>query len=217
MKSKSVPEITVAVVEDNADLCVSLQGIINKAEGMRCLAVFTTAEKALADLPTLKPDVVIMDINLPGMSGVDCVRQLVDVLPKTLVVMLTIHSNIDAVFQSLQAGACGYLHKPVKGAELIEAIREVVDGGSPMTMGIARQVVKAFKVMPRPGGQADKLSELTERERDVLRLLAEGALYKEIAEQIGVSFHTVHNHIRHIYVKLHVRSRTEAINKFLSN
>jgi DNA-binding NarL/FixJ family response regulator len=217
MKSKSVPEITVAVVEDNADLCVSLQGIINKTEGMRCLAVFTTAEKALADLPKLKPDVVIMDINLPGMSGVDCVRQLVDVLPKTLVMMLTIHSNIDAVFQSLQAGACGYLHKPVKAAELIEAIREVVDGGSPMTMGIARQVVKAFKVMPRPGVHVDKLSELTERERDVLRLLAEGALYKEIAEQIGVSFHTVHNHIRHIYQKLHVRCRTEAINKFRSN
>jgi DNA-binding NarL/FixJ family response regulator len=217
MKSKTVPEITVAVVEDNADLCASLQGIINKADGLRCVAVCTTAEKALADFPKLKPDVVIMDINLPGMSGVHCVRQLIEVLPKTLVVMLTIHSNIDAVFQSLQAGACGYLHKPVKAAELIEAIREVVNGGSPMTMGIARQVVKAFKVIPRPGLQSGELSELTERERDVLRLLAEGALYKEIADQIGVSFHTVHNHIRHIYEKLHVRSRTQAINKFLAN
>jgi len=163
------------------------------------------------------PDVVLSDINLPGMSGVECIRQLVERLPKTLVVMLTIHSNISAIFESLQAGACGYLHKPVTAAELIAAVRDVVDGGSPMTAGIARQVVKAFKVMPRRDAQDGELSELTEREREVLRLLSEGALYKEIADEMGVSWHTVHNHIRHIYEKLHVRSRAQAVNKFLAH
>jgi DNA-binding NarL/FixJ family response regulator len=217
MSSKSRSEIKVAVVEDNAQLSRNIQEILDGEGDMRCVKTCTSGEEALAVLPALNPQVVLLDINLPGMSGVECIPKLLELLPKTLVVMLTIHSNIDAVFQSLQAGACGYLHKPVKAGELIEAIREVVNGGSPMTMGIARQVVKAFKELPRPDVQSGEVSELTERERDVLRLLAEGALYKEIAEQIGVSFHTVHNHIRHIYVKLHVRSRTEAINKLLSN
>jgi DNA-binding NarL/FixJ family response regulator len=216
MKTISKPEIRIAVTEDNGELCASLREIIDAADGMQCVATCPTGEKALSVLPALMPDVVLMDINLPGMSGVECVHQLMERLPKTLVVMLTIHSNIDAIFQSLQAGACGYLHKPVTATELIAAVHEVVEGGSPMTAGIARQVVKAFKVIPRPSIHSEVLSDLTEREREVLRLLAEGALYKEIAEQMEVSWHTVHNHIRHIYEKLHVRSRAQAVNKFLT-
>jgi DNA-binding NarL/FixJ family response regulator len=217
MGSKSRSEIRVAVVEDNAQLSRNIQEILDAEGDMRCVKTCTSGEEALAVLPALNPQVVLLDINLPGMSGVETIPKLLELLPKTLVIMVTIQSNMTAVFESLQAGACGYLHKPVKADELIASIRDVVDGGSPMTPGIARQVVKAFKVIPRPDVKSGELAELTEREQDVLRLLAEGALYKEIAEQIGVSFHTVHNHIRHIYVKLHVRSRTEAINKLLSN
>ena len=154
-----------------------------------------------------------MDINLPGMNGVACVRELIERRPQTLVVMLTIHSNIDAVFQSLQAGACGYLHKPIHATELVAAVREVAAGGSPMTAGIARQVVKSFKTRPANERLAEPLPDLTAREREVLGLLAEGRLYKEIAEQMAVSWHTVHHHIRHIYEKLHVRSRAQAVAK----
>ncbi len=209
--------VTVAVVEDNAELCASLRGILDSTEGMGCAAVCTTGEEALAKLPALRPDVVLMDINLPGMSGVDCVRKLVEVLPKTLIVMLTIRSNIDAVFSSLQAGACGYLHKPVHAQDVIDSIREVVAGGSPMSAAIARKVVQSFKTqaVARPVSGVDHL--LTERERTVLEYLAEGYIYKEIAEEMKVSWHTVHNHIRHIYEKLQVRSRAEAVARFRGN
>jgi DNA-binding NarL/FixJ family response regulator len=216
MSIKNKKIITVAVIEDNADLSSSVREIIDGAEGMRCVATFTSGEKALAKLPALTPNVVLMDINLPGMTGLECVGRLVEVLPKVLVIMVTIHSNLDAIFQSMQAGAVGYLHKPVRAAELIAAIRDVVDGGSPMTAGIARQVVKAFKVMPKLEASSGAILDLTDREHEVLRLLSEGALYKEIAESMGVSWHTVHNHIRHIYEKLHVRSRAQAVNKFLN-
>jgi DNA-binding NarL/FixJ family response regulator len=217
MSSKSKAEITVAVVEDNAELSRSIREILDGAGGIRCVATCTSGEKALAVLPALKPMVVLMDINLPGMTGVECLQKLLELLPKTLVVMVTIHSNIDAIFESLQAGACGYLHKPVKDDELIAAIRDVAEGGSPMSALIARQVVKAFKVIPRPSNvQSGELAELTEREHAVLRQLSEGALYKEIAEQMNVSWHTIHTHIRHIYEKLHVRSRGQAVNKYLA-
>ena len=172
-------------------------------------------KEALSVLPALKPTVVFMDINLPGgMDGVECVRQLVGLLPQTLVIMLTIQSNIQAIFQSLQAGACGYLHKPANVTEVIAAVHEVVAGGSPMTADIARQVVQAFKTFQNPGLQKKILPELSLREHEALRLLSEGYLYKEIAEQMEVSWHTVHTHIRRIYKKLQVRSRTQAIAKF---
>jgi DNA-binding NarL/FixJ family response regulator len=216
MSSKSKSEIKVAVVEDNAQLSRNIQEILDGADGMRCVATCTSAEQALAVLPALNPTVVLLDINLPGMSGVECIQKLLELLPKALVVMVTIQSNITAIFQSMQAGAVGYLHKPVDADELIAAIHEVVDGGSPMTMGIARQVVKAFKTIPCADPQAGELADLSPREHDILRMLAEGGLYKEIAEELGVSWHTVHNHIRRIYKKLHVRSRSQAINKFLT-
>jgi len=214
---KSEKPVTVAVVEDNAELCASLRGILDSTDSMRCAAVCASGEEAVASLPSVKPDVILMDINLPGMSGVECVRLLVEVLPKTLIVMLTIRSNIDAVFSSLQAGACGYLHKPVHAQDVIESVREVVAGGSPMSAAIARKVVQSFKSKPaaRPAGEIDQL--LTERERTVLEYLAEGYIYKEIAEEMKVSWHTVHNHIRHIYEKLQVRSRAQAVAKFRGN
>ena len=205
MNNSESTAITIAVVEDNKDLRNSIREILDGAEGVRCVAACATGEEALSVLPALHPAVVFMDINLPGMNGVQCVSQLIELLPQSLVVMLTIQSNINAVFESLQAGACGYLHKPVHA--------DAIAGGSPMTAGIARQVVQSFKAAPAVGSTTESLPELTEREREVLRLLTEGYLYKEIAEKMGLSWHTVHNHIRHIYEKLHVRSRAQAVAK----
>jgi len=217
-----LPEtITVAVVEDNGALRQSLQEILDAKEGMKCVGVFSNGEEALRQLPQLEPAVVLMDINLPEMTGVDCVRQLVKRMPQVLVIMVTIQSNIDAVFASLQAGACGYLHKPVYAKELLKSVRDVVAGGSPMSAGIARKVVQAFKTFPLvPTETVVKQHRdeqpLTDREHSVLDLLAQGYSYKEISDKIGVSWHTVHNHIRHIYEKLQVQSRGQAVAKFRS-
>lgn len=204
--------VAVAVVEDNVELLASMREILDTTPGMRCVAACTCAEQALDVLSQTQPDVVFMDINLPGMNGVDCVRRLVTTLPRVLVVMLTIRSNIDAVFASLQAGACGYLHKPVHADDLVASVREVMGGGSPMSATIARMVVQSFKNLPAPAASSPDLP-LTDRERAVLEYLAQGYLYKEIADIMKVSWHTVHNHIRHIYEKLHVRSRSQAVAK----
>jgi len=211
---KTRKTVTVAVVEDNADLCASVRGILDSTDGMICVATCTTGEEALGQLPALKPDVVFMDINLPGMSGVECVRQLVALLPQSLIVMLTIRSNIDAVFASLQAGACGYLHKPVHADDVVASVREVASGGSPMSAAIARKVVQSFQSQPAAAPAGETALPLTEREFTVLEYLAKGYIYKEIAEEMKVSWHTVHNHIRHIYEKLQVRSRSQAVAKF---
>lgn len=215
MNTKQKSAVKVAVVEDNDNLRDFLREILDGADGLKCVATCATGKEALSVLPVLAPAVVFMDINLPGgMDGVECVRQLIGLLPQTLVIMLTIQSNIQAIFQSLQAGACGYLHKPVQATEVIEAVREVVAGGSPMTADIARQVVQAFKTFQSQELQKDSLSDLTDREHEALRLLSEGYLYKEIADQMDVSWHTIHTHIRHIYEKLQVRSRKQAIAKY---
>lgn len=211
---KPLKTVTVAIVEDNADLCASVRGIIDATDGMSCIAVCTTGEEAIAQLPQLKPDVVFMDINLPGISGVECVRQMAELLPKTLTLMLTIRSNIDAVFASLQAGACGYLHKPVHAEDVVASVREVVAGGSPMSAAIARKVVQSFRTRPASGPSGPAALPLTDRERTVLEYLSQGFLYKEIADEMKVSWHTVHNHIRHIYEKLQVRSRSQAVARF---
>ena len=213
MTPKEPSIIRVAVVEDNADLRHSIREILAGTDGLCCVAACASGEEAIATLPALRPAVVFMDINLPGMNGVECVSQLIVHLPQALVVMLTIQSNINAVFQSLQAGACGYLHKPVHADEIVAAVRDVVAGGSPMTAGIARQVVQSFKSAPPAGTVTEELPRLTDRECEVLRLLTEGCLYKEIAERMGLSWHTVHSHIRRIYEKLQVRSRSQAIAK----
>ncbi|MGD9418695.1 MAG: response regulator transcription factor [Verrucomicrobiota bacterium JB025] len=206
-------DIAVALVEDQPGLRDSLTEILAGSDGLRCVGAFANAEDALARLPDLKPAVVFMDINLPGMDGVACVRKLMGKMPATLVVMLTIYDNTDAIFSSLEAGAIGYLHKPVRGRELVKAVHDAVNGGSPMSARIARLVVQKFnKPQPVQAPETDEY-HLTAREREVLDLLVQGFLYKEIADQLQISGHTVHFHIRHIYSKLQVRSRAQAVAK----
>ena len=214
--------ITISIVEDNDKLRGTLAKVIGRAEGFRFLSDYPSAEDALADLPRVKPEVVLMDINLPGMNGVECVRKLKPLLPQTQVVMLTVYEDTENIFNALAAGASGYLLKRTPIKELIEAIREVYRGGSPMTTNIARLVVQSFqKPVPAPAHPAGAsasggdISELSEREQQVLDLLAQGLLYKEIADKLNIGYETVHTYIRRIYEKLQVRTRTEAVAKFL--
>ena len=209
------PGIRVALVEDQPGLRESLKEALSHAEGITCVAACANGEEALASLPSLAPEVVFMDINLPGMDGVSCVRELTKLLPGALCVMLTVYDNTEAVFNSLQAGACGYLRKPVKARDLIAAAREVVSGGSPMTAKIARLVVQAFRKPTLPPTPSEKEAELTAREQAVLDQLVAGYSYKEIGEKLQVSDHTVHFHIRNIYKKLQVRSRAQAVAKVM--
>lgn len=216
---KPQPNITVAIVEDQSELRESLRMAINAAPGVTCVAACANGEDALLDLPALKPQVVFMDINLPGMDGVECVRQLSAKIPGVLVVMLSIYDNTDAIFRSLEAGACGYLHKPVLGRELAAAARDVVSGASPMSGKIARLVVQAFK-KPLPANiptqHLPEDTELSSREQEVLQLLLAGRLYKEIAKTMGVSACTVNFHVQNIYKKLHCRSRAQVFAKFMN-
>ena len=204
--------ITVSIVEDNEQLRSTLVRVINRAEGFKCVSNYGSAEAALEGLPGDKPEVVLMDINLPGMNGVECVRQLKQRGVPTLVVMLTVYEDTENIFNALAAGASGYLLKRTKSAELIEAIREVHTGGSPMTTHIARKVIQSFQ---RSGPSSSPSENLSQREQEVLECLSQGFLYKEIAEKLGISYETVHTYIRRIYEKLQVRTRTEAVAKFL--
>jgi DNA-binding NarL/FixJ family response regulator len=204
--------ITVSIVEDNDKLRGTLARVLNRAEGFRCLSQYPTAEDALKDLPQNRPDVVLMDINLPGMNGVECVRQLKPLIPQTQIVMLTVYEDTDNIFKALAAGATGYMLKRTPQAELLEAIREVQRGGSPMTTHIARKVVQSLQ---KSSDSTPASEDLSPREQEVLDCLAQGFLYKEIAEKLGISYETVHTYIRRIYEKLQVRTRTEAVAKFL--
>jgi DNA-binding NarL/FixJ family response regulator len=204
--------ITVSIVEDNDKLRGTLARVLNRAEGFRCLSQYSNAEDALKDLPRNCPEVVLMDINLPGMNGVECVRQLKPLIPQTQILMLTVYEDTDNIFKALAAGATGYLLKRTTQAELLEAIHEVHRGGSPMTTHIARKVVQSLQKTPDASQTAEDLSP---REQEVLDCLAQGFLYKEIAEKLGISYETVHTYIRRIYEKLQVRTRTEAVAKFL--
>ena len=204
--------ITVSIVEDNEQLRSTLVRVINRAEGFKCVSNYGSAEAALGGLPGDKPEVVLMDINLPGMNGVECVRQLKQRGVPTLVVMLTVYEDTENIFNALAAGASGYLLKRTKAAELIAAIREVHTGGSPMTTHIARKVIQSFQ---RSGPSSSPSENLSQREQEVLECLSQGFLYKEIAEKLGISYETVHTYIRRIYEKLQVRTRTEAVAKFL--
>jgi DNA-binding NarL/FixJ family response regulator len=204
--------ITVSIVEDNEQLRSTLARVINRAEGFRCLSQYGDAESALEGLPKDAPEVVLMDINLPGMNGVECVRRLKQSAPNIMVVMLTVYEDTENIFNALAAGSAGYLLKRTKSAELLEAIREVHRGGSPMTTHIARKVTQSFQ---RAGPSTQPTENLSEREQEVLDCLSQGFLYKEIAEKLGISYETVHTYIRRIYEKLQVRTRTEAVAKFL--
>ena len=204
--------ITVSIVEDNEQLRGTLVRVLNRAEGFRCVSDYASAEAALEALPKDKPDVVLMDINLPGMNGVECVSRLKQVIPASQAVMLTVYEDTDNIFNALAAGASGYLLKRTKTPELLEAIREVHRGGSPMTTHIARKVTQSFR---KAGPSTQATENLSEREQEVLDCLSQGFLYKEIADKLGISYETVHTYIRRIYEKLQVRTRTEAVAKFL--
>ncbi|MDB6021291.1 MAG: DNA-binding response regulator [Pedosphaera sp.] len=203
---------TVSIVEDNDQLRGTLARLINREEGFRCVSNYPSAEAALEALPNDKPNVVLMDINLPGMNGVECVRKLKQLAPETQVVMLTAYEDTENIFNALAAGANGYLLKRAPRAELLDALREVVRGGSPMTTHIARKVVQSFQ---KSGVSSQPTENLSTREQEVLDCLSQGFLYKEIAEKLGISYETVHTYIRRIYEKLQVRTRTEAVAKFL--
>jgi len=212
-KTGRVP-IAVAIVEDSEQLRGTLARLINRAEGFRCLSQYGSAEAALEGLPRDNPEVVLMDINLPGINGVECVRKLKPLLPATQVLMLTAYEDTENIFNALAAGASGYLLKRTSRDELLAAIRDVQRGGSPMTTHIARKVVQSFQ---KAGASPHPTQNLAPREQEVLDCLAKGFLYKEIAERLGISYETVHTHIRRIYEKLQVRTRTEAVAKFLGH
>jgi DNA-binding NarL/FixJ family response regulator len=203
---------SIAIVEDNTELRVLTQKILQRVLSVQRVTAYESAEEALEKIPRIKPQLVLMDINLPGMNGVECVRQLTQKLPALQIIMLTVYDDDNDIFDSLAAGATGYLLKPVKAAELIEAIKVIHAGGAPMSMPIARRVVQTFK---RASPPKVELPELSQREVEVLQLLAQGMLTKEIAEKLEISYWTVVQHVRHIYEKLQVRTRTEAVAKFL--
>ena len=204
--------ITISIVEDNDQLRGTLARALSRAEGFQCVSQYASGEAALESLPKDRPEVVLMDINLPGMNGVECVRRLKPLLPQTQVMMLTVYEDTENIFNALAAGAAGYLLKRTTSAELQTAIRDVLKGGSPMSTHIARKVVQSFQ---KAGASPQPTENLSQREQEVLDCLSQGFLYKEIAEKLGISYETVHTYIRRIYEKLQVRTRTEAVAKFL--
>jgi DNA-binding NarL/FixJ family response regulator len=201
--------IAVSIIEDDPQARKIFASWISRAPGFRLVGEWGDAERALEALPAKKPDVVLMDINLPGMSGVEAVKRLKPLLPDTQFVMLTVYEDADHIYNALAVGATGYLLKQTPRAELLEAVEDVHGGGSPMTSNIARKVVQSFKQAEVPSSQ-----ELSPREQEVLELLARGFLYKEIAEQLNISVPTVNTYVRRMYEKLQVRSRAQAVAKY---
>ena len=203
--------IRVSIVEDSRGTRESLTELLSRAPGLTCVGAHANGEQALKAIPVEKPDVVLMDINLPGMSGIECVGHLKEQLPKTQVLMLTTYEESDLIFDSLRNGASGYLLKNMPPSELVQAIEQVHAGGAPMSMQIARKVVNHFQQIRRPSSEVEKL---TRREQEILALLAKGYLYKEIAERLNISVPTVNTYVRRMYEKLHVRSRAQAVAKY---
>jgi DNA-binding NarL/FixJ family response regulator len=208
------PPIQVALVEDDPEIRANLAHRVGRSPGFRLLRSYSDAESALADLPRHPPDVVLMDINLPGIDGVECVRQLKVKMPAVQFIMLTIYEDGNRLFKSLMAGASGYLLKRTPPDKLLVAIQEAHEGGAPMTPEVARRVVQHFQQIPQPSSD---LQRLTPRETDVLEQLAKGFLYKEIEDNLGISTGTLRSYIANVYEKLHVHSRTEAVVKFLGH
>jgi len=203
--------ITICIVEDDAGFRNGLLRLLARTPDFHCLDSYPSAEAALQAIPEITPNVVLMDLNLPGMNGVDCVRKLKSLLPRVQIIMLTVYEDPDQIYNALSAGATGYLLKQTPPAELLDAIRDVHNGGAPMSSQIARKVVQSFQGIPA-NNEAEGLSA---REREVLDYLAQGFLIKEIGEKLGIGFDTVRTYIRRIYEKLHVHSRAQAVAKFL--
>ena len=205
--------ISVSIVEDDQSVRESLAKLIDSTRDFRCVSRHSNAEEALLEIPIKRPDVALMDINLPGINGVECVRRLKPRLPGTEIIMLTVYQNTEHIFNALAAGATGYLLKQTPPGELLNAIKVAHSGGSPMSSHIARKIVQVFQQpLAQPAGD---LENLTPREAQILDLLSKGFFYKEIAEETKLAYATVHTHIRNVYKKLHVRSRTEAVVRHL--
>jgi len=204
--------ISVSIVDDEKKLCQSIANFLNSSPGFRCVSMYGNAEAALKHLPSDLPDVVLMDINMAGINGIDCVKRLKGLIPQAQILMFTIYEDTEQIFKALAAGATGYLLKRREPEELLQALRDVHAGGSPMSNSIARKVVASFQKADQAG---EKQNLLTAREQTVLDLLAQGLAYKQIGDEMGISINTIRTHLRHIYEKLHVQSRTEAVAKYL--
>jgi DNA-binding NarL/FixJ family response regulator len=208
-------EIKVCIVDDNPDLRSALEEIIGMSENYKCIGTMSTGREALQKLPLLQPDVVLMDINLGGSeNGIDCVKELKPQIPKTNFMMCTVYEENEKIFEALRAGASGYLLKKTAPGKMLEAIRELYEGGAPMSSQIARKVVAAFQQVSSTNRDQDKLDDLSHREKEILEQLSKGLMYKEIAAELYISSETVRKHVYHIYEKLHVTNRIEAVNKF---
>ena len=203
----------IAIVEDNRVIRESLMEFIHSDPDCTCVCACATAEEALKTIPRHQPQIVLMDVQLPNMSGIECTTQLKQMLPDLHIIMVTVYEDTERIFKALRAGACGYLLKRCTPEELIAAVREVRQGGAPMSREIARKVISSFQ---EPLTTAAEMEELSPREREILELLAAGFPNKQIADRLGLTDGTVRWHLRHVYNKLHVRSRTEAALKFHS-
>ena len=217
MPSEPKKTIEVAIVEDNHALGESLHRVVESIPEARCIGVWTTAEEGLKKIDAFRPSIVLMDINLPGMSGIEATALLKRFLPEIQVIIVTVHREHEKIFDALKAGACGYLIKRSRAADVRQAILDVHSGGAPMSAEIARRVVEAFhQPLTKPVEDQEKV-HLSQRETAVAQLIAEGLANKEIADRLGISTETVRGHLKNIYEKLHVRSRTEAAVKYLDS
>src|SRR6478735_3303992 len=204
-------DISVCIVDDNNELRAALEEIISMSDGYKCVGTMSTAFEANRKLPLIKPDVVLMDINLgSGETGIDCVRALKPTMPSTNFMMCTVYEEDEKIFEALEAGASGYILKKTAPGKLLEAIKELYEGGAPMSSQIARKVVAAFQSK----SLSSPLDVLSRREKEILELIAKGMLYKEISQQLNIAQETVRKHVYHIYEKLHVSNRIEAVNKY---
>ncbi len=206
--------VRIAIIEDDAPLRRIFTTWLRRAPDLQLVGEYPDAESALAAIPGVQPGVVLADINLPGLNGIECVRQLKERLPQTQFMMLTVYEDAEKIFSALAAGASGYLLKRTSEPELLAAIADLRSGGSPMTSAIARKVVQSFRKL-KPQRPTETEGQLSPREKEILELLARGYLYKEIAEQLKISVPTVNAHIRNMYEKLHVHSRSQAVARFI--
>src|ERR1041384_4086663 len=207
--------ISISIVDDEKALRESIATFVNGSQGFRCISTYGSPKAALQGLPADRPDVVLMDINMAEMTGIECVAKLREIAPAVQIVMLTVYEDTEQIFKALSAGASGYLLKRSSPSKLLEAIREVHAGGSPMSSSIARKVVASFQNSGKLGEKQANLPHLSPREEAVLKLLSKGFTYKLIADELGISIDTIRTYLRRIYEKLHVQSRTEAVAKYL--
>ena len=208
-------KISVCIVDDNKELRSALEEIVSMSDGYKCVGTMSAADEAIRKLPLLNPDVVLMDINLGGgETGIDCVRELKPRMPSTNFMMCTVYEEDEKIFEALNAGASGYILKKTAPDKLLDSIRELYQGGAPMSSQIARKVVAAFQNRRMPMGNGNELGILSPREKEILELLSRGLMYKEIAAALYIGQETVRKHVYHVYEKLHVSNRVEAVNKY---